>query len=148
MARNRTATVVIGLMSVGGLLGALAGVVTVAAGLFSIGLRNGQVVWPLSGFGSFIGAVVGGGLGALMTPNIAFNPWRYIPIGRLFTHLTLGTIVGGCAGALLFPNPAVAILGGLLGFLVAGDRLAVKGRSSAPSGEVTGPRTLSNRGDG
>ena len=132
MTRIRTAGVVAGLTFVGGMLGAAAGIMTVAAILFSMELRHGRVGWPFTEFGSILGGLVGGGLGALMTPTIAFGPWRHIPIGKLFTHLTLGTLIGGCGAALVLPSPVLVILGGVIGFIVAGDRLASRVNSSFP----------------
>src|SRR5262245_36351287 len=140
MARNRTATVVIGLSFVGAMLGAAAGIVTVAAVLFGHELRSGRLEWPFTVFGSLVGGLVGGGLGAILTPAIAFSPWRYVPIGRLFTHLTVGTVIGGCAGAAVVTDPVVAVLGGVVGFLVAGDRLATRANASTAS-ELNEPRT-------
>jgi hypothetical protein len=124
MAKGRTVATLIGLAVVGTLLGALAGVATAEAGIVAIAIRNGHMDWPFALFGAAFGAVVGGGLGALLAPAVAFTPWRYVPIGRLFGHLTLGTIIGGSAGALIFPSPVLALLGGIAGFLIAGNRVA------------------------
>src|SRR5262245_48076143 len=134
MAKARTVTVVIGLTFVGAIPGAAAGIVTVAAVLFSVQLRNGRIVMPFTVLGSLVGGLIGGGLGTLMTPAIAFSHWRYIPIGRLFTHLTIGTVIGGCAGAAIVTEPVVSILGGVVGFLVAGDRLARRANPSVAPG--------------
>ena len=123
MAKGRTAATFIGLALVGALLGALAGIATAGAGVIAIALRNGHMDWAFGLFGVAFGAAIGGGLGAILAPAVAFTRWRYIPIGRLFAHLTVGTIIGGSAGALIYPSPVIALLGGIAGFLVAGNRL-------------------------
>ena len=131
--------VLLGLTLTGVLLGALAGAATVAVLLFAIGIRHGRIELPLSSFGSVLGALVGGALGTVLAPAAAFTPWRQVPVGRLVAHLTIGTVLGGGACALLLPNPAAALLGGILGFLIAGDRLVSRTTASpAPSDE---PRT-------
>ena len=129
MALRRTLATLIALAVVGALLGALAGIVTVTAGTLAISIRNGHVEWPLTAFGALFGSVFGGGLGALLAPAVAFTPWRYIPVGRLFAHLTVGTTIGGCAGILVVPHPMFPLMGGIAGFIIAGDRLARRYRS-------------------
>ena len=119
----RSVATLIGLAIVGMVLGALAGFVTTAAGMAALALRNG-LKWPFGTIVFWLGAAIGGGLGTVLAPVVAFTAWRYVPIGRLFANLTLGTIIGGCAVALIFPNPIAALLGGVVGFSVAGDRLA------------------------
>jgi hypothetical protein len=134
MTRRRTVGVLAGLIGVGVVLGSVCGIVTVAVALFVVELRNGRMVWPLTVFGSITGTLFGGGLGAILSPTIAFTRWRYLPIDRLFSVLTAGTIVGACVSFLVIPSPVVALLGGILGFLIAGDRLATRGPSPQPRG--------------
>ena len=140
MPNHRAVAAVLGLALVGGILGALAGALTVAASLFAIELRHGQIVWPFTAFGSLFGFVVGGSLGAVLTPTVAFTPWRYVPIGRLFVHLTIGTMIGGGASALLLAEPNFAVLGGLVGFVVAGHRLSVRSSRITADSAKTNPR--------
>ena len=143
MKRARTVAVISSLALVGALLGAIAGAVTVGVGLFAIELRNGHLVWPVTAFGTFFGVVIGSPLGFALAAMLPFSPWRYVPVGRLFGHLTIGAIIGGCACALVLRDPSLAILGGIIGFVVAGRRLgqasatptgASQSEPSAPSG--------------
>lgn len=122
ISTHRTVLALLGLAVAGALFGALAGVTTMAAGFFALAIRDGQLTWPFTLFGSVFGFFIGGGVGAVLTPIAVFTPWRYVPIGRLFLHLTIWTMIGGAASALLFPVPDVALLGGLAGLFVAGQR--------------------------
>ena len=125
-SKPRTIGALLGLALVGGLLGALAGAMTVAVGLFAIEVRHGHLIWPFTAFGTLFGCLVGGCFGAVLTPSVVFTPWRYVPIGRLFAYLTIGTMLGGGASALILAEPNAAVLGGLAGFFIAGHRVSVR----------------------
>jgi hypothetical protein len=147
MARGRTVIALIGLALVGTLLGGLAGIVTGGAGILAIGLRNGRVEWPFILFPCVVGGLIGSGVGALLAPAVAFTPWRYLSIGQLFARLTVGTIIGGCAGVMVVPSPAVAVIGGIAGFPIAGDRLAVRSNLLKTDAHRPAPNALSSRRD-
>jgi hypothetical protein len=143
MKRVRTLAVISSIALIGAVLGTSAGAATVAAGVFTISLRNGQVVWPFTGFGSLFGGLIGGVLGFVLAAALPFTPWRYVPVGRLFAHLTIGTIIGGCASAMLVRDPTLAILGGIIGFVLAGSRLTQPSTASHTRTPQSGPRAPS-----
>jgi hypothetical protein len=129
MSDRPTARDVLGLTLTGMALGAFAGGAVLAVVLFVLGLRHGRVEFPLTWLGAALGALVGGLCGGILVPITAFTSWGTVPRGRLFAHLTIGTLVGGALVALLVPSPPIALLGGIVGFLVAGDRLAPRSAS-------------------
>jgi hypothetical protein len=134
-------SVLLGLAMAGMLLGALAGALVVTVLFFAISARRGDFALPQSWFVFVLGALLGGAFGAVLAPIAAFTPWRHLPIGRLFAHITIGTVIGGAVVALLFPQSlAFVLLGGLVGFLIAGDRLlASRSNQSAPAAEPHAP---------
>jgi hypothetical protein len=133
MLTRRTVGVTLGLALTGALFGALAGMAVLTAGLFAIDIRHGRLESPFTWFGSLFSALVGGVCGAVLAPLAGLTAWRHVPVGRLFAHLMVGTMVGGGGAVLLIPSPAFVLLGGVLGFVVAGGRLA----SQIPALEVT-----------
>lgn len=139
MPTRRVITVLLGLALAGMPLGALAGAIALDALVFAISIREGQFDMSQWRFGAILGAFIGGACGAVLAPLATLPPWRHVPIGRLFAHLTLGAVVGGSAAALLFPAPAFALVGGILGFLVAGDRLAFPKSGAARTSEPRPP---------
>ena len=139
MSTRRTVSVLLGLAMAGTLLGALAGVLVVMALFFATSARRGDFV-PLSWFVPLLGALLGGTCGGMFAPVAAFSPWRHVPIGRLFAHVTTGTVVGGAVVALILPQSfAFVLLGSLLGFLIAGDRVASRSIASTRAAEPHAP---------
>ena len=133
-------TVLLGLAMAGMLFGALAGVLVVMALFFVTSARRGDFGLPLSWFVPLLAALLGGVCGGVFAPIAAFSPWRHLPIGRLFAHLTFGTVIGGAVVALVLPQSlAFVLVGSLLGFLIAGDRLASRSSESASAAEPHAP---------
>jgi hypothetical protein len=140
MTIRRTIGVLFGLATAGALFGALAGGVVATMFALAMTVRHGAFTLPLSWFGAMLGASIGAGCGAVLAPTAAFTPWRRVPLGRLFTGLTIGTIIGGTVAALLVPSGLGFVLAGaLLGFLIAGDRLTSRSSERRPGGEPRHP---------
>jgi hypothetical protein len=126
MPSAREIGVMLGLVLTGLFFGALAGAATVAALVFALNLRQGRVEFPVTVFGSVLGALFGGPLGMILTLRLSSGRLSRVPVGRLFTYLTGGTALGGSAAALLIPDPVVALVGGVAGFIWAAKHLVAR----------------------
>jgi len=118
---SRVAIVTLALAGVGAVLGALAGVVSLA------------VVWTIAGGASWLGdaglllypAVVGGALGAVLAPALSWLFLRRVALWRVLVYPPLGTLAGVTVTALLRTNP---IVGAACGTLLATIALALTAR--------------------
>jgi len=73
-------------------------------------------------------ALFGAALGAVAAPALAWGLLRHVALGRALAHTALGTLLGGGLGWALARNPwlpglRAVIVGGLVGFVLAGVRL-------------------------
>ena len=76
-------------------------------------------------------AMIGGAIGFVATPVIAWLMLTRVPLGRAFSGLMLGTIIGGLAGWFLPGNDDMMtqpILVAFAGFLIAAVRMSVRDR--------------------
>lgn len=130
---TRVIVVTLGLAAAGIIVGAACGVAIVAGVLFFRGglaglvsADNAGVLLAAAEFGSVVGAI-----GA---PALAWGLLRYVPLGRAILWTALGTLTGALVGELISPfSPFVRgipamILGGLIGFAVAGVVLRIRAR--------------------
>jgi hypothetical protein len=118
----RVVAVTAGLSVFGSVVGAAAGAVSMFVGT----LLSGQ---PILGelFVLGIPAVIGAGLGAVLTPIAGWMLLRRVPLGRAFAGLAAGTIVGGALGWSLLARPLshyvdpimVSVGSAVVGFLIA-----------------------------
>src|ERR1051326_1958614 len=119
------------------LTGAVAGAFCAAVAVTVIVLIEAKVTFISSAeFLQLLGivAAVGAATGVVAAPALAWGLLRRIPLGRAILVTSVGTIIGLILGEMLFPlNPyrkviPGAILGGWLGFLLAGVALRVRSR--------------------
>jgi hypothetical protein len=113
----------LGLVATGFVVGGLCAGVTMVilatlAGEWRELLRPG--FWILSG-------VIGGSIGAVAAPVLAWLCLRHVPLGVAILQTAIGTILGAVAGSVLAINPVTSAL---VGFTVAGLRLALATRRS------------------
>jgi hypothetical protein len=140
MARTtRIIAVTLGLSVAGAVFGALAGAIALALSLLLTGGGNvfsAETVFVLS-----IPAKLGGSLGAIGAPAVAWILLRRVPLGKAVLVTTIGTVTGGVTGWIVgealravngptepFGNElSGAILGAVAGFVAAA---LLMGRSS------------------
>ena len=122
---TRVALVALGLIPVGAIAGAFAGVLGVAMWLGVVdGLRAAfdPGIWSVAG-------MVGGVLGAVLLPVAGFTALRRVPLGRVLAETILATALGGAIGVQLLGGWWLA--GPLAGFGLAVTRLWARARRSA-----------------
>jgi hypothetical protein len=103
-------------------LGALGGCVigTVLLAALQVGAPGG-FHWAIDlPFSLMFGGTFGAAVGAVGAPLLAWVAFPHVPLGRAILATGLGTITGAVAGLTLAGAP---VLGGCLGFLVAGVAL-------------------------
>jgi len=114
----RVVAVTAGLSVFGSIVGAAAG----ATALFFAVLLKGQLIDDAF-FVLGLPAIIGAGLGAVLTPIAGWMLLRRVPLGRAFAGLAAGTIGGGVLGWLFLArhmDPIVGSVGpAVVGFLVA-----------------------------
>lgn len=114
----RVVKVTAGLSVFGAVVGAAAG----ATALFVGTLLTGQSIFGEL-FVLAVPAVIGAGMGAVLTPIAGWMLLRRVPLGRAFGGLAAGTILGGVLGWWLIPRdtyPLTAtIAAAVAGFLIA-----------------------------
>jgi hypothetical protein len=114
----RVVTVTAGLSVFGAIVGAAAGATSMFVATLLTGVLRFQDLIVLG-----VPAVIGGALGAVLTPIAGWMLLRRVPLGRAFAGLAVGTIVGGVLGWLLLArrmDPVNACVGSAVaGFLVA-----------------------------
>lgn len=132
---KRVFAVTAGLLGIGALCGAVLGAVIVGAMLLRYGLSEAT---PDVGFALIFGGGVGAGIGAVLTPLLAWIFLRRVPLGRAIGETAIG-MLAGVALAMIFV-PAYWLGAALLGFLGAGVRLFVVSRRALPAG--SGPPTV------
>jgi hypothetical protein len=103
-------------------LGALGGCVigTVLLATLQVGAPGGfhwAVTLP---FSLMFGGTFGAAVGAVGAPLLAWVAFPHVPLGRAILATGLATVAGAAAGLMLGGAP---VLGGCLGFLVAGVAL-------------------------
>ena len=128
---GRILMVTLGLAVAGALLGAVAGVFTLATCLIVAGDFE-HLKMPLF----FAAATLGAMVGAACVPPAWWLLLQRVPLGRAFGGLTLGAIVGGVAGWLLprsFAHGDGILITAALGFFGAAVVLrVVAGRERLP----------------
>ena len=100
-------------------LGALGGgaIGTVLLAALQVGAPGG-FHWAIDlAFSLMFGGTFGAAVGAVGAPLLAWVAFPHVPLGRALLATGLGTITGAVAGLTLGGAP---VLGGCLGFLVAG----------------------------
>ncbi len=137
MSRSSRILVVTGALALtGAVVGALCGVLGVTLALLPVtGLRGFDA-------GIFaLAAPLGGGVGAVTTPLIAWVLLRNVPLGRAILQCALGTVAGGVLASWTnFHNPFFTpVVGAIIGFTVAATHLRLK---YARIGKPKGPREL------
>ena len=118
----RVTAVTAGLSVFGAVVGAAAGAVAMLVGTL---ITGGMTVGDLFVLG--IPAVLGAGLGAVLTPIAGWMLLRRVPLGRAFAGLAAGTIAGGVLGWSLLARPLsdftdpimVSVSSAVAGFLIA-----------------------------
>jgi hypothetical protein len=124
VSRSSRILVVTGALALtGAVVGALCGVLSVTLALL-----------PVRGFGGFDAGIfalagpVGGAVGAVTTPLIAWVLLRNVPLGRAILQCAVGTVAGGVLASWTnFHNPLFSpIVGATLGFTVAALHLRLK----------------------
>jgi len=129
-----------GLAVAGGVMGAICGVLLILVPwLVTEGLRRlpdaGVLVVP---------ALFGAAVGAVAAPALAWGLLRHVALGRALAHTAAGTLLGGGLGWALARNPwlpgiRAVIIGGVVGFVLAGVRLrftAGRTRAASPTGRA------------
>jgi hypothetical protein len=110
---KRIAAVTGGLAVAGAVVGAVVGMVALAAWRVMVGDTPAP-----EDFG--IGAVFGAGMGAVLGPLAAWMLMRHVPIGLALGGTALGTLAGAIAGLLISHGDLMAVLiHGLIGFAIA-----------------------------
>lgn len=114
---TRVALVGLGLVPVGAVAGALAGVLGVSIWLGIVeGARSAfdPLAWGMAG-------MVGGALGAVLLPIAGLTVLRYVPLGRALAETILATAIGAALGIQFLGTGW--LVGSLAGFGLAAARL-------------------------
>ena len=125
----RIVTITLGLACAGALFGGLAGGTGLAIALFFDPMRSCLGSWPYYEFAACVGAL----LGAAGAPAVTWVMLRRVPLGRLFTLLTLGTTVAAVFGWFVLSGIHVIwgpTLAGFMGFMATA--IALSYRYDAP----------------
>ena len=122
MRALRIALVTAGLMAAGAVFGGIAGAAAGAAWVLLEGgfgglARESEIVL-------FVG-FLGGGLGAVLGPAVAWLMMRHVPLWLAVGGTTLGTMAGGILGALL-GGPGSMFVFGILGFVMSAGYLQIR----------------------
>lgn len=121
----RVALVTLGLMVTGFVAGVLVGTLMLVA----ISLSYGELLpWSSVALVFMLSTIIGGPIGAIATPLVAWLALRRIPIGRAILIAAAGTWLGGVltaravslfGKAFIESAGVVAVLGALIGFFAA-----------------------------
>ena len=128
--RTRILAVTGGLIATGVVVGAVCGVVA----LWLWEVRQTSGIHP-DYLLAAISAIVGGLVGGVTAPLLAWGLMRRVPLGRAIGYSALGTIIGGTIG-MIVAAPLGAILGGIAGFVVAAAILSVRHSVTPDAGRV------------
>jgi hypothetical protein len=129
MRRNLAVTA--GLAALGGVVGAVMGVLSLAviavattAGLIHSGARDGP---PDFFLGALAAGSFGAGVGSVLAPIAAWSLMRHVPLWKAILQTTAGTALGVVVGYFSAPLFQARLLGpivfGVTGFLAAAVRL-------------------------
>jgi hypothetical protein len=129
----RLGIVFAGLAAAGALVGAATGIGVAAVLLLFLDGPSGLLV----GVGPYtFAASVGGACGALLAPLASLAFMRHVPLGRLFAQTAIGALVGGVVGLRFTGTLYTAVGVAVVGFLIAGVRLALVHRQRSVSSEL------------
>ena len=124
MSAQRTLVVGLGLAVAGAVLGALAGILVVAAVGIANGVSTRDFALLREPLAYLLGAIFGAPCGAILAPFAALTFLRHVPLWRLFATVTLGTVLGGVAASLAHASLGGILAAGAAGFLLAAGWLS------------------------
>ena len=126
MSIRRNLAVTAGLAAVGGVVGGIMGVLSLA--LITLAKSVGLIhEGPVGSFNTLFAAAFGAGVGAVLAPIAAWSLMRHVPLWKAILQTTGGTTLGVIIGYLCAPLFRVGLIGpvvfGVTGFLGAAVRL-------------------------
>ena len=111
---RRVAAVTAGLAGAGAVFGAAAGAAALTVGTL---ITDHEIA------GFWVGAFLGGSLGAIMAPPLAWGLLRRVPLGKMFVRCATGTAVGGVIAWIV--DPVFGLFGAMAGCLFTCVALAL-----------------------
>lgn len=135
----RIAAVTAGLMAAGGIFGTIAGSLALLL-WFTAMDPSGMTLSAVKGI-VFISIFIGGGLGAVLGPLLAWTVMRHVPLWLAVGGTTLGTFVSGGL-TMLIAGPTLGIMMGVVGCIASAIALHERFRPAEPrriAGASTAP---------
>ena len=131
MRLPRLLLVVLGVALAGAVMGAISAMVVVTVVVVAMNVSSGLDLWLFEPVVHGIAAILGGAMGAVLGPAASFGFLRHAPLWRIFAEGSFGTIVASVATAFATNSLLPVLVAGVVGFLLAGARLAVASRRGA-----------------
>ena len=128
MSIRRNLAVTAGLAAVGGVVGGIMGVLSLA--LITLAKSVGLIhEGPVGSFNTLFAAAFGAGVGAVLAPIAAWSLMRHVPLWKAILQTSAGTALGVVVGYVSAPmfqfRPLGPIVFGVTGFLGAAVRTVV-----------------------